>query len=220
MNSRAACFLVLLGAAGPAAGQTRTVFEGRCSYTKPGPEWEWLDPKLAPAGEGKAIALLRHPSGRTFTLRYRPKDQRPDANSFGSFEDDLLRTGDLEKLSSRRRSFKGETCYEIDVRSVRADEWARVRVLFANDNAYQLSVTYAPGPLGPAEETDAVFKGFEFRPPEAREDDEEEEAEGAAGRPHTRHIPVLVSVGLIPVIGFGIWLYRLRKAARAGRPIA
>jgi hypothetical protein len=72
MKLRAVCFVAVLVAARPAVGETRTSFEARCSYTKAGPEWEWLDPKAAPPGEGKAIAFLRHPSGRTFTLRYRP----------------------------------------------------------------------------------------------------------------------------------------------------
>jgi hypothetical protein len=215
MKPRAACILALLVAAGPATGETKTFFEGQCSYTKAGPEWEWLDPKSAPAGDGKPIALLRHPSGRRFTVRYRPKDQRPDANSFGSFEDDLVGSGDLKKLGSRRRSFKGETCYEIDVQSTRADEWARVRVLFANDNAYQLRVTYAPGPLGPAAETDPIFKGFEFRPPEEREEDE---ADADPKRPRAGPRPFLGVFGVISAVGFGVWLYRVRKAARGGGP--
>jgi hypothetical protein len=214
MNSRAVCILALFVAAGPAAGETKTFFEAQCLYTKAGPEWEWLDAKTAPPGAGKAITFLRRPDGRTFTVRYWPRAMRPDAQSFQAVADDLLRSGDVKKLDSQRRSFKGTSCYEIDIQSGRTNEAARVRILFANDNAYQLTITDAADRLGPTEETDPIFKGFEFRPPEERE----EEADPGAGRPASERTGVVWAVALIPVVGVGIWLYRLRMAARTGKP--
>jgi hypothetical protein len=213
MHPRAACLLILLAAAGPAAGQTRTFFAADCSLTTPGPEWEWLDARTAPDGPGKAIAHLRRPDGRTFTVRYWPRDLRPDGQSLQAVEDDLLRSGDLQKLDSRRRTFKGATCQEIDVRSTRSDEAARVRILFANDNAYQLTVTDAADRLGPAEETDAIFQGFEFRPPDERTDDDEKPAKGG---PACRVLVPTTIVGMFVVvsgIGLVVWVYRLRKSA-------
>jgi hypothetical protein len=210
MNPRATCLLALVVAASPAAGQTKSFFEAECWYTAPGPEWEWLDPNAAPAGPGKALAHLRRPDGRTFTLRYWPRALRPDAQSFQAFENDLLRSGDLRKLDARRRSFKDTSCFEIDVRSARADEGARIRAVFANGNGYQLTVTGAPDRLGSTEETDAIFQGFEFRPPGERMDDDEG---GDGVRPRATRSPILGVFGLVPVIAFFVWLYRLRKAA-------
>jgi hypothetical protein len=212
MSPRAAGLVILLAAAGPAAGQTRTFFGADCSYTRPGPEWEWLDPKAAPDGPGRALAHLRRADGRTFTLRYWSRDLRPDAQSFQAVEDDLIRSGDLQKLDSRRRSFKGASCQEIDVRSTRSDESARVRVLFANDNAYLLTVTDGADRLGPADETDPIFQGFEFRPPDERTDDE---AVGK-GRPAWRVLVPTSVIGVFAVvscIGLVMWVYRLRKSA-------
>jgi hypothetical protein len=214
MNPRAICILALLAAAGPAAAETKTYFEAQCLYTKAGPEWEWLDPKTAPPGQGKSLAFLRRPDGRTLTLRYWPRALRPDAQSFQAVADDLLRSADVRKIGSQRRSFKGTSCYEMDIQSTQANEGARVRILFANDNGYQLTITDAPDRLGSTEETDPIFKGFEFRPPEERE----EEADSGAGRPASERTPVVWAVALIPVVGVGIWLFRLRMAARTGKP--
>ncbi|MBO0699019.1 MAG: hypothetical protein J2P46_11540 [Zavarzinella sp.] len=214
MHPRAACLLALLTAAGPAAGQTKSFFAAECWYTAAGPEWEWLDPIAAPAGPGKVLAHLRRPDGRTFTLRYWPQAQRPDVQSFQAFEDDLVRSGDWQKLDSRRRSFKGASCHEIDVRPTRSDQAARVRVLFANDNVYQLTVADAADRLGPAEETDPIFQGFEFRPPEERKDDEDEKV--AKGGPAFRVLVPMWAVGVFVVlsgIGLVVWVYRVRKSA-------
>ncbi|HKB04219.1 MAG TPA: hypothetical protein VKD90_18490 [Gemmataceae bacterium] len=215
MNPRAVCLLILVVAAGPAAAETKTFFEAQCQYKKAGPEWEWLDPKTAPPGPGKAIAFLRRPDGRTLTVRYWPRDMRPDAQSFQSIADEVLSSGDFKKSDSRRRSFKGTSCYEIDVQSRRSNEAARVRILFANDNAYQLTITDAPDRLGDTDDTDPTFKGFEFRPPEERE---EEVADAEEGRPRSEQTRVVWSIALIPVVGFIIWMYRLRMAARTGKP--
>jgi hypothetical protein len=197
---------LLLLAAGPAAGQTRSFFDAQCSYTRPGVEWEWLDPKT---GETvRTLVVARNPSGITFALRYRPKDQRPDANSFGAFEDHLLASGEYQKLDSRRFFFKGVLCYQVDVQHVRRDEYSRIRLLFANDKVYQFGVTYAPGPLGSDEETDVIFRGFEFRPPRDLASDGEPET--ALGK-WFDDTPTLLWVGLFAMAVAGIWvIIRLR----------
>src|SRR5687767_7362521 len=196
-----ACLFILFAIAGPAAGQTKTYFNGQCSYTAPGVEWQWLDANSASGEETRTLALVRNPSGLTFALRYRPLDQRPDGNSFGQLEENLLAGGARKKLDSRRVSFKGVTCFEVDVQSVRADECARVRFLIANDKVYQLSVTYTPGPLGSTEETDVIFQGFEFRSAEERTRDEEEKKAR-----EFKPTPFVVWMGLVASIGGLVWM--------------
>jgi hypothetical protein len=211
MNRRPilACLLILAAAADPATGQTKSYFDGQCSYTAPGVEWQWLDVKSAQGEETRTLALVRNPSGLTFTLRYRPTAQRPDGNSFGQLEENLLAGGARKKLDSRKVSFKGVTCYEVDVQSIRADECARVRFLIANEKVYQLSVTYAPGPLGPTEETDVIFHGFEFRSDEDQKRDEEEE-KGRDFKP----TPLVAWIGALASIAGLIWMVvRIRNAA-------
>jgi hypothetical protein len=199
----AVCMLLVLAAGGPAAAQTRSFFDAQCSYTRPGVEWEWVDTKAVQAGESaRTLVVARNPSGLTFTLRYRPKDQRPDANSFGAFEENLLASGKYKKLGSRRLFFKGSVCYQVDVQTVLGEECSRIRLLFANDKAYLFSVTYSPGPLGPEEETDYIFRGFEFRPPDDRP--AEGESETALGRLYD-DVPTWVWVGLLVLLVGGIW---------------
>ena len=152
-----------------------------------------------------------------------------DADPFGTLEGRLLKSGGV-KLDSRRRPFKGETCHEIDVRSDRADECTRVRVLFANDNAYQLAVTGAPERVGDPEDTDPIFEGFEFRPPGAGAADEEYQAAAAwddedadtaddddeddgPRQSGARGAVGVGGFGLLSVVGFVVWLYRTRKSA-------
>ena len=212
----AVCLWTVLAAGSPVVAQTRSFFDAQCSYTRPGVEWEWVDTKGVQTGESaRTLVVARNPSGLTFTLRYRPKDQRPEANSFGVFEHNLLAAGKYKKLGSRRLFFKGAVCYEIDVQTIPGDECSRIRLLFANDKAYLFSVTYTPGPLGPEEETDYIFRGFEFRPPEDRPG--EGETDTALGRLYD-DVPTLVWVGLLVLLVGGIWtVVRIRAGANRYR---
>jgi hypothetical protein len=202
----------VLAAGGPAAAQTRSFFDAQCSYTRPGVEWEWVDTKGVQTGEStRTLVVARNPSGLTFTLRYRPKDQRPEANSFGAFEDSLLASGKYKKLDSRRLFFKGTLCYQIDVQSAIVDECSRIRLLFANDKAYLFSVTYTPGPIGPEEETDHIFRGFEFRPPE---EVLAEERAVSGGRWWSGDVSTVALVGLLLVLAGIVWkVIRIRAEA-------
>jgi hypothetical protein len=208
----AVCMLFVLAAGGPAAAQTRSFFDAQCSYTRPGVEWEWVDTKAVQAGESaRTLVVARNPSGLTFTLRYRPKDQRPDANSFGAFEENLLATGKYKKLDSRRLLFKGALCYQIDVQTLLGNECSRMRLLFANDKAYLFSVTYTPGPLGPDEETDHIFAGFEFRPPDEVLQDERGPG---GGRRWARDAGAIGLAGLLLLLAGVVWkVIRLRAEA-------
>jgi hypothetical protein len=76
MNRKAvACFLALLACVSSARGQeTRTFPEAQCTYTLPGPDWEFLDPKLLTVdmGAGTNLVLTRAEKGGGFLLRSVP----------------------------------------------------------------------------------------------------------------------------------------------------
>jgi hypothetical protein len=97
------------------------------------------------------------------------------------------------------------------VQSTRDDECSRIRLLFANDKAYLFSVTYTPGPLGPDEETDFIFQGFEFRPPEDVLADERAQT---GSRWSAGDVSTAALVGLLVVLAGIIWkVIRIRAEA-------
>jgi hypothetical protein len=155
------CLLLICPVSSAVAQNTKTYSEAQCKYTLPGPEWEWLDPQLAPQADAKCLALAKNQDGVGFTLRFQPlAGEKPTAKSFESFETGFIKGGQMKKLDGKQISFKGISAYQIDA-EMPGRIGTSIRIMYANDCFYALQVINALGPLAAAE-SDPVFQGFDF----------------------------------------------------------
>jgi hypothetical protein len=220
MSHRAiCCFLTFFVTAVSAKAQeTRSFPEAECSYTLPGNDWEWLDPKLVQLPGGKTIAFARNKKGLAFTLRYDPlkANEKPKSNSYESFEFGLLSSGRIQKQSSKHLSFKGIASYQIDAKTPEG-QGTSIRILYANDRFYHLSVVCAFGPLGPDEETEAVFQGFNFTGEARPMLPTNEDSAFQRGQAFGRAVFILMVagvVGLVSVAAVVLIVFLIRKNKR------
>jgi hypothetical protein len=160
-----ACCLVLLVSFSSAAGEeTRTFPDARCTYTLPGPDWEFLDPKLLTVdmGKGDNLVLARTQKGRGFHLRTMPlaPGEKVTPRAFESFEFGFIKAGNMKKLNASRLTFKGLPSYQFD--AVFPDgKGITVRLLYANKLLYILQAVNTGGPLD-AKDAEPIFQGFNF----------------------------------------------------------
>lgn len=205
------CLLVLVGVAGPAAGQTRMFLGAECTFTLPGKDWEWV---AAPAGDPAALAAARSYNGQTLTLRCQPlgPDDLPGRAAYARFEEELLAAGGLDKLDAKRLTFKDAPAYQVDVHSAAAGRATRVRAVYANQRRYELHVGNPGDSVG--SDAEAVFRGFEFRgPPRTAEPPDDDDLPGTPRKAGRRRgvwsgpgIAGLSSAGLVILVIFGAWV--------------
>jgi hypothetical protein len=172
MKQRALLSLLLvlfLGTEIPAQ-QTKTFPEADCSFTLPGDDWEWLDPKTIPDSGGKitVLVLARNRKGLAFTLTYANLNgnEKGSQREFEAFEKGFLESGKMTKMGSKQIAYKGLQGYQLDARTQQG-QGVSVRILYANKKLYNVQVINGLGPLGPDTDTESIFQNFNFtRQPE------------------------------------------------------
>jgi hypothetical protein len=211
------CCLALVGAASSASAQSKRIFpDAKCSYTLPGPGWEWVDVRGARFPGGDTLAQVRGPAGLVFTLQTDPlRGGTPDRRSYQSFKAGLTSTGQVKAVGSRHLIFQGVPSYHIDTESAAGNHGA-IRAIFANDRFYHLQVIKRGTPPTD-DEAAAAFGGFEFvGPPKAMlppDDGTDEETEGRvrAGLKLGVGLDTLGPGGMVLLIIFAAWvLIRMR----------
>jgi hypothetical protein len=223
MNRKAvACCLALFGCVSSARGQeTRTFPEAQCTYTLPGPDWEFLDPKLLTVdmGAGTNLVLARAEKGGGFLLRSVPlaPGEKVTPRTFESFEFGFVKSAHVKKLSSSRLTFKGLPSYQFDA-ALPDGKGVAVRLLYANKQLYVLQAFSAEAPVDPKDAA-LIFQGFNFTSTPEPVAMVEAEADPAFER---GRIIGQGCVSLMLVVGVVVAVYFLarnrRKTARPGQP--
>jgi hypothetical protein len=161
-------WLILCSSSGLAADpETRTFPEADCSYTLPGKDWEWLDPKQAQRPSGTTIIHLRSTKGLRLFVRFDPlkKDEPASLESSESYEAGMIAAGHT-KLGSKRVMFKGVPSYQIEM-ELTFGRGASIRIMKVHGRVYELQLVNPAGPLDPEMDTEPIFQGFSFtKPPE------------------------------------------------------
>jgi hypothetical protein len=205
---------LVFGAASPAFAQSKRLFPGaQCSYTLPGPDWEWVGPKENPRLAAETLAVARNRAGVMFALQIDPVGRgKPDRGTYRRFQAGLVLDGKLKAVGSRHLLIHGVPSYHIDIEGADGQRGS-VRAICANDRYYTLHVTTDRGTRPTGEETAAAYQGFEFIgtpramvPPDDGADDEDtvHELGQRAGKGVAKML--LGPAGLVLAIIFGAWL--------------
>jgi hypothetical protein len=198
--------LVLFGLASPAAGQSSRVFpDAQCSFTLPGKDWVWLDPKA-----GDDIFFAQSAAGLIFNVRVTPATPHDTSGrgDFETFEGKMLASGAVQSLGSRRLDFNGFPSLRMGVVTAKGFHGS-LRLVRANDRLYLLTVIRA-GVAPTDDEEAAILKGFVITGQRPSPDDDSDRGflgvrrfGGVAGG--------FSGAGMVLLIIFGAWvLIRIR----------
>jgi len=192
-----------------------------CSFTLPGKDWEWLDPKMAPAPAVRVLAFVRNHTGMKVVLRCDPvkPSEIVGRRTYSNFANCIIKTGQWKRLGAKHLSFQGVPSYRLDLQSTRDGYGHSLLIAFSNNRAYILQVIDSRGPVGP--DADAIFANFAFTaPPKPMlpphdDDDDQDDAITSAGtslpQKAGEFLWGLGSVGFVCLIIFGAWaIIRIR----------
>ena len=201
------CVPLLFASAALAAGQESKSFpEARCKFTLPGPDWDWLDPDLAPKGAGQPLAFAANQKGLGYLLVCSPlrKDEKPTALAFESFEAGFLEKSKVKKLAGKESTFRGIATYQFEV-ELPGGATASLRIMYANNSFYLMQASNSIGALTAAE-ADAIFRGFDFTgtPESVMIEDSARERGRAFGQ-------AIAMMGVIGGVVFVIFYFKKRR---------
>jgi hypothetical protein len=202
--------LVLFGLASPAAGQGTRVFpEAKCAYILPGKDWVWLDPK-APE---EILSARGAATGMIFNVRLSPAtpDDTSGRRDFESFEAEMVASGAVKSLGSRRLEFNGFPSLRMAVVTAKGFHGS-LRLVRANGQLYLLSVLRPYAAPSDDEEAEVlkrfVITGQRPSPDELNDGPEEAFLRGRRAGPLMYGFS---GAGMVLLIIFGAWvLIRIR----------